>query len=141
MNGINAFITSFCVSCIVLGLLFILVPKGALNKSVKYIFSLCFVCCLISSVVALPKLDFSDFDVVRNREMVTEQNAQMTAKAVFGEALKSQNINFKKITVDTNKPSDSSIIISKVTVFTDHDAEKIVDVIGSTEYEVVVINE
>ncbi len=141
MNSINAFITSFCVSCIVLGLLFILVPKGALSKSVKYVFSLCFVCCLIGSVITLPKLDFSDFNAARNYETVTEQNAENTAKAVFEQALKSQNINFKKITVDTNKLTDGSIIISKVTVFADQDAEKIIDVIGSTEYEVVIINE
>ncbi len=141
MNGISTFIISFCVSCIVLGILFILVPDGALNKSVKYVFSLCFVCCLIGSVITLPQPDFSIFSAARNIDTVTLQNAQTTATAVFCEALKSQNINFKKIEVDTNKRNDGSIIISKVTVFSDQNAEKIIEVIGSDNYEVVIINE
>ena len=51
------------------------------------------------------------------------------------------NIDFKKITVDTNKLSDGSITISRVTVYTCASAEQIIQAIGSDSYEVNVINE
>ncbi len=141
MNAINTFTASFCISSVVLGLLFLLVPRGALNKSVKYIFALCFVCCLVGNIVALPRLDFSDFNTYERQSTVTEQGAAFAAGEVFSEALKSQNINFTKITVDVNKSADSSIVINKVTVYTDEQPQKILDVIGSDDYEVVIINE
>ncbi len=141
MNSLNTFIIGFCVSCVVLGLLFILVPSGALNKPVKYIFSLCFVCCIIGTAVSLPSLDFSDFEKLQTGEILTEQNTAFTAQSVFCEALKSKNINFQKITVDTNKMNDGSIIISKITVYTSEEAERVLEVIGSDSYEVVIINE
>ncbi len=141
MNTVNSFITSFCVSSIILGLLFVLVPKGALNKSVKYIFSLCFVCCIVGSAVGLKAPDFSAFEAMHNQQIITEYDASSAAQAVFCEALNSQNINFRKITVDTNKLTDGSIIISKVTVYTSDNAKKIIDAIGSDSYEVVIINE
>ncbi len=141
MSGIGNFITSFCTSCAVLGVLFILLPKGALTKPVKYIFSLCFVCTLISSAFLLPKPDFSRFEVAQNTEFLTEQNVAATAQATFCEALRLGDINFTKLTVDTNKLSNGSIIISKVTVYTNEEAKKIKDAIGSDSYEVVIVNE
>lgn len=141
MSSIGTFIISFCTSCIVLGLLFLLVPKSALSKPVKYIFALCFVCCIVSSVIAIKKPDFSDFETAKAQEIITPYNASVTAQAVFSEALNSSNINFTKITVDTNKLSDGSIIISKVTVYTNEQPQRVKEIIGNNSYEVVIINE
>lgn len=141
MEGLNSFIISFCGSCILLGFLYMLCPSGSMSAPVKYIFCLCFVCCVVGTAVSIPSPDFSYFDQTESGEILTEQNTAVTAETVFGEALRRQNINFRKITVDTNKMSDGSIIISKVTVYTDELPQKIYTVISTDSYEVEVINE
>lgn len=141
MSDINAFIISFCVSCVLLGSLYMLCPSGNMSAPVKYIFCLCFVCCVVGTAISLPSPDFSDFDKKDGIELLTNQNTATTAQMVFSEALTKQNINFTKVMVDTNKLSDDSIVISKVTVFTTEQASKIVQIIGDDSYEVVVINE
>lgn len=141
MNGFSDFIIAFCSSCIFLGFIYMLCPEGSMTPSIKYVFCLCFLCCILSSVTNLKKFDFDDFSSAIKTETVTERSASVTAENVFAQALSSQNINFTKITVDTNKLSNESIIISKVTVYSDCDKEDIIAVIGSDSYEVCVVNE
>lgn len=141
MNTITSFIVSFCGSCILLGFLYMLCPSGSMSASVKYVFCLCFICCVIGSAFSIPNPDFETFDDVKSQDILTEQNVSVTAQTVFGEALKAENINFRKIEVDTNKLGDGSIVIIRVTVYTDQTAQKILDAIGSESYEVVVVNE
>lgn len=141
MNGINSFIISFCGSCILLGFLYMLCPSGSMSTAVKYIFCLCFVCCVVGVVFSIKQPDFSLFDKVESTEILTEQNTAVTAQMVFGEALIKQNISFRKILVDTNKLADGSIIISRVTVYTSDPPQQVTKAIESDDYEVVVINE
>ncbi len=141
MNGINSFIISFCSSCILLGFLYMLCPSGSMSATVKYIFCLCFICCVVGTAFSIKPPDFSLLDKVDNTEILTEQNAAVTAQMVFSEALTQQNINFRKITVDTNKLADGSIIISRITVYTSELPQRVTEAINSDSYEVVVINE
>lgn len=141
MDGLNSFIISFCGSCILLGILYMLCPSGNMSAPVKYVFCLCFVCCVIGAAIASPSPDFSYFDRTDREDILNEQNTAVTAVTVFSEALRQSNTNFSKIMVDTNKMSDGSIIISKVTVYSDEDKSKIIQAIGSDSYEVVIINE
>lgn len=141
MNNLSVFMICFCSSCILLGFLYMLCPSGSMENSVKYVFCLCFLCCVVSCVTNLKSIDFSIFESASDTEIITEQSASVTAQKVFTQALVDQNINFKKITVDTNKLSDGSITISKVTVYTDASAEQIIKAIGSDSYEVDVVNE
>ncbi len=141
MSGINSFIVSFCGGCILLGVLYMLCPTGNMSKSVKYVFCLCFVCMVVGSAISIKPPDLSMFDNIEHTEILTEQNVAVTAQTVFGEALTQKDVNFRKITVNTNKISDGSIVISKVTVYTDESHQKVTEVIGSDSYEVVVINE
>ncbi len=141
MKIFNEFVIVFCTSCIFLGFLYMLCPDGNMSPSVKYIFCLCFLCSVLSCVTDLKTVDFKDFTSKGETDYLTEQSAAVTAQSVFGTALSSQNINFTKISVDTNKLSDGSIIISKVTVYSDREQEEIIKAIGSDSYEVCVINE
>lgn len=141
MSAFSSFIISFCVGCILLGALYMLCPTGNMSATVKYIFCLCFVCCVIGSVITLKLPDLSFFEGEKTTLAITEQNASVVAQSIFCEALTSENINFRKITVEANKLSDGSITISKVTVYTDETYEKINSIIGSTSYKVDVINE
>lgn len=141
MNSLSSFMISFCSASIILGFLYMICPSGSMTKSVKYVFCLCFLCCILSVVTNLPKINFDAFDLESNNEIITEQTAAATAQTVFSQALVENQINFKKITVDTNKLSDGSITISRVTVYTSATAEQINSVIGTGSYEVNVINE
>lgn len=141
MMGINHFIISFCTGCVLLGFLYMLCPSGNMSAPVKYVFCLCFVCCVIGTALSIPSPDFSEFEKIGNTDILTEQNTAVTAQSVFGEALRQQNISFRKITVNTNKLQDGSIFISKVTVYTSEPTQNVLAVLDSDSYEVVVINE
>ncbi len=141
MMGINHFIISFCTGCVLLGFLYMLCPSGNMSAPVKYVFCLCFVCCVIGTALSIPSPDFSEFEKIGNTDILTEQNTAVTAQSVFGEALRQQNISFRKITVNTNKLHDGSIFISKVTVYTSEPTQNVLAVLDSDSYEVVVINE
>lgn len=139
--SINHFIISFCACCILLGFLYMLCPSGNISSSVKYVFCLCFVCCVVSTAISIPSPDFSSFDKTQSKDILTEQNAAVTAQAIFSEALRQENITFRKITVDTNKLPDGSIIISKIIVYTSEPSQNVLAVLDSDSYEVVVLNE
>lgn len=141
MNVFKNFVMSFSVGSIVFGCLYMLCPKGNMSKSVKYIFSLCFICCIVTAGAGISKIDFNYFEKIPNYEILTEKNASLTAQSVFEETLTQQDIIFKKITVDVNKTDTDGIVISRVTVYTNEPYEKIISLIGSDSYEVVVINE
>ncbi len=141
MQGINFLIIGFCVSCILLGFLYMLSPTGNMSMPVKYIFCLCFVCCVITTVINMPSPDFTFMETDKNEEILTEQNAAVTAQMIFCEALRQENINFRKITVDTNKLADNSITISRITVYTGETPQRVIQALDSDSYEVVVINE
>lgn len=141
MSNLSSFMISFCSSCILLGFLYMLCPDGSMSKSVKYVFCLCFLCCVLSTVIGMPKIDLGDFSQTSKSDTVTEQSAATTAQLIFTEALTRSNINFAKIEIDTNKLSDGSITISRVTVYSTVPADQIIAAIGSDSYEVCVINE
>ena len=141
MNGFTSFVVSFCISCVLFGFLFVLCPEGSMKLSVKYIFCICFICCVIGSSTVLQPPEISQFEKISEEEILTEQNAAVTAQLIFCETLRQQGINFRKITVDTNKLQDGSIVINKVIVYTNEEKSKILAVIGSDGYEVSVVNE
>ena len=141
MKSIASFLTAFCICCISLGGLYTLCPKGKFAKAVKYVFCLCFMCCIISCFSGIANINFSikssSYD-----EILSAGAAAESARMVFERALENSNIKFSKITVLTDKDEIGSIFISKVTVYSDEDAEKIKNIIsGNGSYEVEVINE
>lgn len=70
------------------------------------------------------------------------QFSEDTAKQVFKTALGKEGITFKKIEVITDKLENGSINITKVTVISDEDPEKIKEIISPDgTLEVEVINE
>lgn len=141
MKAITSFLTAFCIGCVVLGGLSLLVPEGKLQKAVKYTFSLCFLCCLISSFGVIGNLNFK-IEPKSENEFISVGAAAESARIVFERTLKNSQINFRKITVLTDKADDGSIFISKVTVVSNEDKQKIIKVISSDgSFEVEVINE
>ncbi len=141
MKAITSFLTAFCIGCITLGGLYTLVPEGKFQKAVKHIFALCFLCCLISSFGVIGKLNFK-IEPKPENEFISVGAAAESARIVFERALKNSEIHFTKIVVLTDKAEDGSIFISKVTVVSNEERQKIADIISADgSFEVEVINE
>ena len=118
-----------------------LVPEGKFQKSVKYTFSLCFLCCLISSFGVIGNFNFK-IEPKSEGEFVSVGAAAESGRIVFERALKNSKINFTKIVVLTDKAENGSIFISKVTVVSNEEKQKITDIISADgSFEVEVINE
>lgn len=140
MNTAKTFIASFCAGCVMLGALSILVPKGNLSRAVKYAISLAFLCTVLSVAVTLGSFDLPDIKT-GGKDFTDESLSAAAAKTVFAEALSGADIIFSKIRVFTDKSDSGGISITKVWVYTAAPIEKVNAVIGSKDYEVVVINE
>ncbi len=141
MKAIASFITAFCIGCVTLGGLYMLCPEGKFQKAVKYTFSLCFLCLLISSFGSIGNLNF-EINFKGENEFISAGAAAESARIVFERALINSKINFRKITVLTDKKDDGSIFISKVTVVSSENRDKILSIISADgSFEVEVINE
>ena len=140
MTTAKTFIAAFCAGCVVLGAISILVPKGNLSKAVKYAISLAFLCTVLSVAITLGSFDLPSIKA-DSKTFTDERHSAATAKVVFAEALSGANINFWKIKVFTDKSDSGGISITKVWVYTAAPIEKVNAVIGSKDYEVVVVNE
>ena len=140
MNGLSGFITAFCSVCVLMGGVMMLSPKGALEKPVKYVFALIFLCCILSSVLSITKSKIK-FDIKNGESTLSENTVKAEAELIFSDALEKNNIEFSKITVCTDKLKDNSIIISKVIVYSTHSPDDIYGIIGNNDtFEVIVIN-
>lgn len=141
MSALTSFLSAFCIGCVVLGGLYLLVPEGKLQKTVRYTFSLCFLCILITSIGTIGSLDFK-IEQKDEGEFISVGAAAESARIVFEKALTNSEISFRKITVLTDKTNNGSIFISKVTVFSSENEDKILTVIsGDGSFEVEVVNE
>ena len=139
MSEISSFIISVSAASVLLSAVYILCPEGKLKAPLKYTFSLVFLCCVcaLSSIGRATDIDLT----LKPADSVDKAHAESVAHSIFASALKDEDIEFKKIEVLSDKLPDGSISISKVTVWTRENSQKITDVIGSDAYEVVVKNE
>ena len=142
MSYFTSFITSICAACIMIGALHMICPDGAMGKSVKYILSLIFIVSVIAAAFSIRNFDWNtDYTVPEIQSDESLQSA--SARYVYAAALKSAGINFREITVCTDKSESGSIIISKVIIYSDCDAAKIRVALGAAaeNLEVEIINE
>ena len=140
LSAVKIFITAFCTGAVLLGILYILVPKGQSGKAVRYAFCLCFLGLVLSAAVKISGGDFKGFSQ-KTQDFGNEKLSAAAARTVFAEALTDAGVNYKKITVFTDKTESGGINITKVYVYTSASAEEVNAVVGSDNYEVVVMNE
>ncbi len=143
MSGFMQAITAFCAACVFIGALYIICPEGEMNKSVKYLLSLCFLISIIAAAgVTIKRLDIQ-VALPEQKVLQAEDMEIYTAEFVYKYALEKAGINFSKITVCTDKTEDGSIVISKVIIYSDCEKEKILLALGQAaeNFEVEIINE
>ncbi len=143
MNWFKSFVTAFCTAGICFGALFIICPSGKMERSVKYVLSLCFLVIIVAVAgVGIKNADLEfKFDTETVGETKNLDNA--TAKYVFAEVLRDAGINFKEIFTFTDNDGKNGISCTKVKIVTDCSKERVINALGGEieGFEVEVVNE
>ena len=143
MRVISTVLISICASCIFMGAVQILCPKGNMEKAVKYLISLAFLVMIISCGGISINFKEIKIDTQITKSESLEEMDKKTAEYIISSLLQSENIKFQEIIVYTDKSQDNSIVINKVSVKTDAKKEIIIDALGeiSKNLTVEVIND
>lgn len=143
MSGLTSFLTSLCAACVFIGAMHLICPDGNLGKPVKYILSLVFLVTVISAAGLLKGGFDTNIGFETSAAVSDEELKAASARYVYGQVLKSSEINFTEITVCTDKTEDGSIVISKVIIYSDCDKERIRAALGEAakNIEVEIVNE
>ncbi len=143
MKIFSQLIVAFCASSVFIGVLYLLCPDGVMSKSVKYILGLAFLLSVIAAAGITVKTDGFEFKEYEFPVSDMQNIEIATAKQVYAYALTKSGINFKEITVCTNKADDGSIIINKIIIYSDAEREKIIESLGEAaqNFEVEIIDE
>ncbi len=117
MESINAFVSVFCVTAIMVGGIKLLLG-GVLEESGKYILAIVLLTVTVAAI-ANTNISFK----TNKKQVATKTNdysqnliayeTEYVVKKLFEE----NNISFKKVTVKTNKNTQGDIVISEVVVF------------------------
>ena len=143
MSWFKSFITAFCTAGICFGALFIICPSGKMERSVKYVLSLCFLVIIIAVAgVGIKNADF-DFDYSFESALENQNLKDDIAVSVFETALENAGINFKEIFIFTDNDSNVGISCNKIKIITDCSTERVVSALGGEidGFEVEVVNE
>ncbi len=143
MNGMTSFITAVCVSCVFIGVLQLVCPDGAMEKSVKYIISLVFLVTVMAAGFGLSGGFDGEIDFKEHQSISAEEIRAKITEQIYRRALTNAGINFSKITVCTTKAQNGSIIINKVIIYSDCEKMQILNALGlsNENTEVEIINE
>ena len=140
MKGIISFITVFCAGGVLLGALYILIPEGSFKKPLKYVFGVCFVCCIVSFIPV-----FSNMDITADIQPQTTESARnagvYAARITLQTALDKAGIAYKSVEIVPRYDERGRAVFLSVTVVSNDDPRKIADVLENENIEVSVINE
>lgn len=143
MNWFNSLITAFCAAGICFGALFIISPTGKMERSVKYILSLCFLIIVIT--ISGVKIKMSNFDINFNTvsSVDTDELQNSATEYTIALALQKAGIDFREIYVSKDILETDGISCTKVKIYADCDRQKIVNILGeeTENFKVEVINE
>ena len=143
MNWFKSFVTAFCTAGICFGALFIICPSGKMERSVKYVLSLCFLVIIVAVAGVGIKNAELEFKFDTETMIETENIDNATVKYVFSKVLRDAGINFKEILTFTDNDGKNGISCTKVKIVTDCSKERVVSALGGEieGFEVEVVNE
>ncbi len=126
MGVFAQFVLGISAAAIFIGALFMILPGGAMQKSVRYVCSLVFICVCVTAFLKLGRVEFKvnseKYEVDMSRAIsLTNTQAQYICAAV----LESADIKYEKISVNTDKDEQNSIFINSITVYSSADAKLI----------------
>lgn len=128
MSSIKGIVLGLCAASLVLGATYMLRPtRAATEKSIRFAFAVIFLSIMVVSVSTLVKKDFS-FNSMQSEGMhldSAEGIIQVQAEYLSSEVLRQQGIDFKKISVLTDKSESGDIFIKRITVVSGEDPQSI----------------
>lgn len=135
MNWIREWAFSICITLIAISLFSMLMPKGSMEKTVKFTISLFFLSCLIGPFIFNPpsfslftnfsnknikdSLNYEIVKTVHNQVLVSIENIIRRNITQFLKKNNINNINIKKIEININISDDNSILINRIDIFLD----------------------
>lgn len=143
MSGIAAFIASICAACIFIGALQMLCTQGAVSKSASFLLSLVFLVSVISAAgLTVKRADFN-FNLPTVASPDTSDLDIAAARYVYAVTLEQAGLDFREIKLYMDKSDDGSISISKISIWSDCSADKILTALSEVakNIEVEIINE
>lgn len=127
MSGIKGIILGFCAASLALGAIYMLRPKGAVEKSIRLAFAVIFLCITVMSVAGIFEKDIkvsiesASADFTTTAQRLTEIQAAELCRSLLSE----KGFNFTEIKVYTDNLEDGSIFIKRITVTSRDNPEEI----------------
>lgn len=123
MGNLKVWILSICISSVVGGIFYVLVPDGSLGKTVKVVITVFLLSCVILPF-SRNKIDFSvdDFsiDTENKYSEILQNNITDKMKEIITEnissILKKRKCEFETIEITTDKNENSDIYIKEITI-------------------------
>ncbi len=126
MGNLKQVLIGFSAAAVFIGALTMLYPSGKMEKSVKYAFSLIFLCACVSLFCVALKIDISlELPTVSYNTDSIKSAAETQSEFLCKKLLNECKIPYKKIRVQTNIDETGSIYINRITVYTDCEKEKV----------------
>lgn len=126
----KSFIASFCVLSILFSASKRIVCDSEMKQITNFVCSLVFLVTLFSYISNLKINSEYTFPSDENVMYDTQDDIyKIVSEPVIGAILEDENIAYEKIAVKTDKSSENGIVISKVTVYSQEDREKIKEAI------------
>ena len=143
MNTLIKAALGVCTAFVFMGAVWLIVPGGAMKKSVNYCFSLAFLMIIIIPVMAIGKFEFpkSNYEITQNQTV--SAMASDAAYYLCVAALKDAGISFDNLTVNADICEDNGISINSVRVVSRFSRADICSVLEpiAPESVVEVVNE
>ena len=126
METLKQVLVGFSAAAIFIGALTQLYPSGSMKKTVKYAFSLLFLCICVTLFATALRLDIR-VDLPDTASVSADITAAANAQAEYlcETLLKENEIDYKKVIVNTNIDENGGIYINSITVYTDCDSGKV----------------
>ena len=134
MSSVKGVVLGICAASLVLGAVYMLRPSGTVTeKSIRFAFAVIFLSVTVISVSALFKKEFRPGSLAADNTYIESAAEIVSAQAEYltGEILQENNIEFKKISVLTDKTENGDIFIKRITVVSGEDFEKVREYITS----------
>lgn len=145
MNDFKAVILGICIASVCLGAMYMLKPKGNMEKSVRFGFAVIFLTLTISLFVSLFKGGGKAVPTyaLSPDYSVSEKITEISARQIVAEVLRENGLKFEEIKIFTNIEESGGISIKRITVKTSENAEKVIGSINAVIKSdgVEVINE
>ena len=127
MNELKSVILGLCIASVSLGVMYMLKPTGATDKSIRLSFAVIFLSILVFSAARLLKVDFDSIKISANNSAANTAESIVCARAQYlcQEILEEKGLSFGEINIFTDKTEEGSIFIKRITVESTEEPEAI----------------